>query len=283
MQSVACFMIVIFMCVSAQDTCVISRRLPDFAVKISPISQTPATHLPSASQLQGGTCRMTRLRTVSAEMPEDLSVQSCTQNTTTVSCLTLKQEYTEASTSLVSWNHFESEQRSPKTHKALHHSNKRFKCSQCDLKQDFFVFDRFLHRHSIPLSTLSQMSVGLPIRLSTERMLAAYAHDKMCSSHQDCTAVSGSAFAWTKGFFLQSILSQTHVTITSSNKSAVEERLWQREWLFCNSKTCEGKVAQSSWLDPAQRKQACTAEMTKVSGNTQTPIVFCLLSAKTDK
>jgi len=283
MKYVIFFVMSILTPVSAQDTCVVSRRLPDFAFKISADSQAPTFHIHTASQNEGGSCRMRRLRTISDQIPSDTSVQSCTQNSTTVSCLTLKQEYTEASSSFVAWHHFESQENKPKSFQYLHRNNKRVKCNQCDAKQDFFVSDSFLHRHSIPLSTLSPLSVGLPIRLSTERMLAAYAHDKICGLAEPCAAVSNSAFTWTKGFFLQSLLSQTHVAVASSNTSVIEERLWQREWMFCSSEQCTGQVAQSLWLNPVTRKEACAAEMTKVSINTQTPVVFCLLSTKTDK
>ena len=284
MQRVFFFTVSCVLCVIAQETCIVSRRLPDFAMKLAADSKEKFTRLPAAAQFEGGSCRMGRIRSVSQKLPADTSIQSCTQNQTVVSCLVLNQISDNPDQSTVAWHDFASQTGSKIDTPHVNVFKKETKCGQCDSKSDMFVLDRFLHQHTISSSELSQLSVGTPMRLSTERMLAAYLRNMLCDTPNNCPILSQSLFTWTKGLFLQSLLSQTHVESTMSNLSLVEDRLWKRSWLYCDKNhKCSGNVEQETWMDPKQRKQGCATAMSTISYSAHSPIIFCLLSSKTEK
>ena len=284
MQRQFFFIVMCMMCAVAQETCIVSRRLPDFAMKLSTDNSATSIPFAGAAQLEGGSCRMARLRSVSQHMPAETSIQSCTQNQTAVSCLVLKQESNQAAQSTVFWHDFPSQADSSINTPRANVHGKQTKCGQCDANHNLHVLDRFLHRHPISTSEVSQLSVGIPMRLSSARMLAAYARDIICGASNHCPALTQTSFTWNKNLFLQSVLSHTQVQSELSNLSAVEDRLWKRSWLFCDKQNqCSGNVAKSTWIDPQQRSQACATGLSSASYDTHIPIVFCMLSHKTDK
>jgi hypothetical protein len=284
MQRLFFFIMICIRCAVAQETCIVSRRLPDFALKLSTDNSAASIAIPAAAQLEGGSCRMARLRSVSQHLPADTSIQSCTQNETAVSCLVLKQESGQAAQSTVLWHDFPSQADPEITTPQAHVRGKKTRCGECDTNYNMHVFDRFLHRHSISTSELSQLSVGISMRLSSARMMAAYARNIMCGASEHCPVLAQTPFTWHKNLFLQSILSHTHVQSQVSNLSAVEDRLWKRSWLFCNKQNeCSGNVAKSTWMDPRQRSQACASGLSSAVYDTHVPVIFCMLSSKTDK
>lgn len=284
MQRQFFFMVACIMCAVAQETCIVSRRLPDFAMKLSTDDNRASIPFAGAAQLEGGSCRMARLRSVSQDLPTETSIQSCTQNETAVSCLVLKQESNQAAQSTVYWHDFSSQTDSAISTTRAHKHGRKSRCGECDTNDNLHVLDRFLHRHTASTSELSQLSVGIPMRLSSARMLAAHARDMMCGASTHCPVLARTSFTWEKSLFLQSILSHTHVQSEMSNLSAMEDRLWKRSWLFCDKQNrCSGNVAKSIWIDPQQRSQACATGLSSASYDTHVPIIFCLLSSKTEK
>ena len=63
------------------------------------------------------------------------------------------------------------------------------RCAQCEPVQAR-VLDTHNVEHDIPNSNHSTLSVGQPVRLSTERMLAAYLRRKVCPNATDAACRS---------------------------------------------------------------------------------------------
>jgi hypothetical protein len=148
-----------------------------------------------------------------------------------------------------------------------------------------------------------QLSLGVPQRLSTARLIAGKLHRDVCNASSSCgplrAALAGACEGdcMRRSTFLPALLNRTHFEATESRlagkiQSAVdaEDGLWTRKWVWCpHSATpsadfalCSGTVDKATWLNASTRAQACAAQI-PVSTDSAVSVNFCLLNAKTTR
>lgn len=161
-----------------------------------------------------------------------------------------------------------------------------------------------LAEHELPEGH-AWLSIGQPVRISTERLLAAYLRRKLCPNATDAVCADlrdlFQSTAWQRGEFLPRMLDtarynelfaafdQTRLSPRSNTSQLAEAgdaRLWSRPWVFCDQSNrsigCRGSIPRETWLDPQRRVEQCALAI--VEHQAHTPQVrFCHINAQTAK
>ena len=148
-----------------------------------------------------------------------------------------------------------------------------------------------------PTSGRRQLSVGVPQRLSAERLLAAQLHRLVCNASATCPALEEALAGacagqdcMRRGAFAGALLNRSHFEAPARREQAASDALWQRSWVWCpHSRAptgefaqCSGSVSRTAWLNTSTRAQGCAASIPKTSSSS-TRVNFCLLTAKTQQ
>jgi hypothetical protein len=157
-------------------------------------------------------------------------------------------------------------------------------CKLCEDHKSASFVDRFQKEHTLEHGPV-QLSVGLPIRLSTERVLAAEIRTRLCpESRHTCdkldAVVNAKPHVWQKGSLIQELLGIARDHHHAMAPVVRDEELWAKPWVFCSNQPdrCDGVIDKSTWQDPATRFDACKAILATHSQQNSTPTRICTLS-----
>ena len=304
---------VLFLCAAfaaAQDECIVSRRLPPFALrtgrrnvdfmKTDKIAETPSSRLP------GGACHMGRLMRVNnsfLDSEQTHSTQMCTRNSTALRCAVLVQNDSSVLASRQRLRVFEAHTPADGVQDARKTHSRSRPCAACHRQKIDTMLTRFMQQRKT--SARTQLSLGLPLRLSAARLLAAQLHRDICNSSNTCppleAALSGACDGdcMLQDRFMSAFLNRKHFEPENFESAAKEkkqltgdakEALWNRNWVWCKHTTgpsaefaqCQGRVEMRTWLNVSTRARAC-AEHIPVSASSTVSVNFCLLNAKTTR
>jgi hypothetical protein len=112
-------------------------------------------------------------------------------------------------------------------------------CKLCeDHAKDSFV-DRFQREGALDQGP-AQLSVGLPVRLSTERVLAAEIRSLLCpGSRHVCermdTVLRQRPDVWEKGRLMPELMTVEQTHHHAAAPAVRDEELWVRPWVFCSN------------------------------------------------
>ena len=288
--------------------CFAIDRLPRFAIRTITVEPPTPTSTESPAMQSGGACHMGRLRRLvrpdASTQAANQHLQMCTDDPEldALQCMFAVKNDDGTFTREHRTVHVAPDPPAPSARrKATDVPWTRY--SQCETVRAR-VLDPHGAEHDLP-DNHPTISIGQPVRLSTERMLAAYLRRKMCPNATDAVCAGlrelFAADAWKRGTFLPLLLNTTRYhelfanfsggrlpSHTHANTSAPsDDLLWARKWVYCDqsqndNQGCHGSVSRGTWLDPRQRVPACAAAIT--THQTQSPkVYFCLLNAQTAK
>lgn len=281
------------------DECVVSRRLPPFGLRTKRKASRDAVRPPEpASRQPGGVCHMGRLAQLTggdatSGAPE--SLQLCTRDSTGVTCSVLQQNQSHPNSSSPRLHVFEASTPGDGEQDVRELHARRTLCSACDRQDVEAVLTRFMRTRQT--SSRRQLSVGLPQRLSTARLLAAHLHRAVCNSSATCPALDEALAGACDGdcmrrdSFRAALLNRTHFAARAvKTASDASDALWQRSWVYCplsregtaDFAQCHGSVDKATWLNVSTRAQACAASIPQMSTSTMN-VDFCLLHANTSR
>ena len=267
----------------ATQYCNVFDRLPSFAVRYVGVALDgiqKRAKLPSTAP--GGACHMGALKRLPKNGTAE-SVQFCTAFPTHSRCRMLSVATQPDATLLVSSHETDIPVQAPhaarkKTTRPVRH------CKSCEDHSSASFVDRF-QRHQPLQNGPVQLSVGLPIRLATERVLAAEIRARLCpGSRHACdkmdAAVREKPLVWEKGTLMQGLTSMAQEHHHASAPVVRDEELWAQPWAFCSNQPdrCAGLIDKGTWQDPATRFGACSAVIAEHSQQNSTPTRFCTLS-----
>lgn len=293
---------VLLACGTGGDECVVSRRLPVFGLRAERRSAGAAPSPPApASREAGGACHMRRLARVGDALPDAAdsaahhSTQMCARNSSALTCAVLAQNGSDAGSSRQRLRVFPAETPADGAQQArAPHARARL-CAACDRQDVDAVRTRLMGTK--PVSGRRQLSVGVPQRLSAERLLAAQLHRLVCNASATCPALEDALAGacagqdcMRRGAFAGALLNRSHFEAPARREQAASDALWQRSWVWCpHSRAptgefaqCSGSVSRTAWLNTSTRAQGCVASIPKTSSSS-TRVNFCLLTAKTQQ
>lgn len=266
--------------------CVVNRRLPPFAFRLgrrAPEGAQPpgagqrrdapplaagfgSAPPPSASRSPGGACHMGRLpRVAAAALRSNLShaLQLCAPasgGAARLACAALAQDPAQPAASRSVLSFFELTPPEAGRARALDEPHaRRSRCAACDGQELAGVVPRFANAppQAMRADAPRQLSVGEPVRLSPERVVAASLRRALCADDDpsfgtasappghdhpegNCSALARAAPAadFRRGHLLRALLAAgapAEVNDDAATRAALEaERaLWERPWVFC--------------------------------------------------
>lgn len=263
--------------------CNVFDRLPSFAVRYVTVDLDAIQRrlrLPSTEP--GGACHMGVLKRLPKNGTSD-SVQFCTAYPTHSRCRMLSVTNQSDATLQVSTYETEIPVQAPYVaRKAVQRPVRHCKLCEDHAKASFV--DRFQQEHTLEQGPV-QLSVGLPVRLSTERMLAAEIRTRLCpESRHVCekmdALVNQKPEMWRKGSFMQELMSVAREHHHAMAPVVRDEELWAKPWVFCSNQPdrCAGVIDKPTWQDPTTRFDACKAIVATHSQQNSTATRFCTLS-----
>ena len=305
------------------DRCFVLDRLPKFAIKVE--NQTDLNTKAKIKENEGfspamqasGVCHMGRLHhlyTQDEENYENLQLQMCKeqQGDTGTKILCVFTNTTDTNDVQVVYKTF---YKNTLWTESMQANNKTlYMKRQCGKIPPFNsqIKDRNLKSHSLNSENIdrSQLSVGAPTRLSTERVLAAYLRRKICPEANEtvCERLTGlfETSMWKKGRFLPIILNKTKYDqlfmeyddsrlpfgFNSSEGPGVNSddiELWSRPWVFCDlSKTdnqgCKNSISRTEWVNHTTRFSQCQSKIQEATSemDLKSTVNFCQLTAQTE-
>lgn len=286
------------------SNCVVNRRVPKFAIQYN-FKSRPVASTQYASREEGGVCHMQRLFMVNNTAAEyqdpeiDYSYQMCTRNSTALQCIMLGQNNLDVTKSKQEMFSFDLKSQEYMTENLLSKHRRSKLCSTCDQHSLTDMMSRF--NKLITTTGKSQLSFGLPYRLSTERLLIASLHKEFCGSNNSCPALTDLMCGANENNCLQQGQSMTKLfdTVRESNIEQIErseqnlvqastDLLWDRNWVFCKYirnvnqvQSCQGSIPRHVWLNVSTRYNACLNVFKDIPQDNGNVIHFCLLNKDT--
>ena len=263
--------------------CNVFDRLPSFAVRYVTVEldkMQQRMRLPSTAP--GGACHMGVLKRLPKDSTAD-SVQFCTSFATHSRCRMLSVANQSDATLLVSA--YDSDIPVRGSHVARRNARRPVRhCKSCEEHTSASFVDRF-QRHRPLAHGPAQLSVGLPVRLATERVLAAEIRTRLCpGSKHLCDAMHAllrqDPHIWQKGQLLPELMTLAQAHHHAAAPLVRDEELWTRPWVFCKNQPerCYGVIDKAVWQDPSTRFDACSAIIAAHSQQNSTPTRLCTLS-----
>jgi hypothetical protein len=157
-------------------------------------------------------------------------------------------------------------------------------CKACEQHTSASFVDR-LQRHKPLAHGPVQLSVGLPVRLATERMLAAEIRTRLCpGSKRLCDRMHAlleqNPQMWRTGHLVPGLMTMAQEHHHAAAPVVRDEELWTKPWVFCKNEPerCYGVIDKATWQDPGTRFGACSAIVAAHSQQNSTPTRLCTLS-----
>jgi len=269
--------------------CNVYDRLPQFAISVR---RSSPKIKPAVALDRGGVCHMGRLPRLSQSAHNRGILQKCVSRSDRVTCLMV-----DAETGTQRLQDFDI--LPPFSPQPMKHTRRR-RCTACRSGRPPGFVNATGQKDNFAPSR-AMLSTGVPMKLSTERMLANHVRRYTCGTEKNCTKLS-QAFdldKWKVGHFLPALLNGSllrgpHAPLHAQQSTATastqihEERLWERPWVFClKNRTyhrCSGSIARQEWINPKQRLQVCN---NAIKSNSESPdsvkISFCLLNKDTQE
>ena len=278
---------------SSSAECIVSRRLPAFALRMQRKEHTDVARATEiSSRERGGACHMGRLSRVTNE-PEQAheSTQTCVRNSTSLACAVLLQNSSQPSASRQHLRYYAAHTPDDGEQHAREPHLRRAQCVSCAPQVVDKVLTRFMGTKQI--TGRKQLSLGVPQRISAARLVAAQLHRVVCGANTTCPPLDNAlqSDAMQRQLVLPALLHADHNPHPRSTAPRVDE-LWERPWVFCPvTRTwdggaqagfghCSGSVNQTTWLNPRSRGAACAQHITGRS-SAASVLNFCLLHQKT--
>jgi hypothetical protein len=263
--------------------CNVFDRLPSFAVRYVTVDldiMQKRMRLPSTAP--GGACHMGLLKRLPKNGTTD-SVQFCTSFPKHSRCRMLSVSTQADATLQMSTYETDIPVQAPYvTRKSVKRPVRH--CKLCEDHTRASFVDRFQQEHTLHSGPV-QLSVGLPIRLSTERMLAAEIRTRLCpESRHTCdkmdALLSANPGVWKKGSLIQELLRIAQEHHHAMAPVVRDDELWTKPWVFCRNQPdrCDGLIDKATWQDPDTRFDACRAIIATHSQQNSTPTRICTLS-----
>jgi len=263
--------------------CNVFDRLPSFAVRYVAVELDVIQRrmrLPSTAP--GGACHMGLLKRLPKNGTSD-SVQFCTSFPKHSRCRMLSVANQSDATLQVSTYETDIPVQDPYVARKAAARPVRH-CKLCEEHASASFVDRF-QRHRTLTHGPAQLSVGLPIRLSTERVLAAQIRTRLCpGSKHVCDAMQAllqqQPNAWKKGRLMTHLMSMAQEHHHAAAPVVRDEEVWTKPWVFCNNQPdrCAGVIDKATWQNPDTRFDACKAIIATHSQQNSTPTRICTLS-----
>jgi len=263
--------------------CNVFDRLPSFAVRYVAVGlDAMQKRLMLPSTAPGGACHMGVLKRLPKNGTAD-SVQFCTAFPTHSRCRMLSVATQPDATLLVSSYETDIPVQGPYVARKAATRPVRH-CKLCEDHARASFVDRFQRERTLEEGP-AQLSVGLPVRLATERVLAAEIRTRLCpGSRHACdkmdALVQEKPHIWQKGSLIQELTRMAQEHHHAAAPVVRDAELWTEPWVFCRNQPdrCSGVIDQSTWQDPATRFGACSAIIAAHSQQNSTPTRFCTLS-----
>jgi hypothetical protein len=268
---------------TAPEYCNVFDRLPSFAVRYVTVELDKIQKrmlLPSTAP--GGVCHMGRLKRLPKNGTSD-SVQFCTAFPAHSRCRMLSVVNQSDATLQVS--SYETDIPVQDSYVARKNTTRPVRhCKFCEEHTRASFVDRFQRHRTLEHGPV-QLSVGLPIRLSTERVLAAEIRTRLCpGSKHVCDKMHAllqqNRQVWQKGRLMPHLMTMAQEHHHASAPVVRDEELWTKPWVFCKNQPdrCYGVIDKATWQDPTTRFDACKAIIATHSQQNSTPTRFCTLS-----
>ena len=298
-----------------EEYCNIFNRLPQFAVELvrsEELASDVWRNMARSDTSTSNACRMGRLKRISKNQNMDeLRIQFCKEETKNekkaLLCRILKKNNeTELEQFLIDHVTFEYETAHTPTRRDVRHRSRQ-KCTACEDHQSHY-FVKSDGEYVGLNSPTPQLSIGMPVKISTERHIAGALRNLLCPSAameiSDCMNLSDFSLVWEQNQFMSGLLDQAakysknlsggvtgQTYETYEEYLAREKLLWDRQWVFCGYSplngidTCHGSISKEEWLDNTLREGSCKREVEKGSAqvDVKVPILFCLLDPKITK
>ena len=303
-----------------EEFCNIFNRLPPFAIELvrsEDVASDVWQNMAKSTQSASSACHMGRLKKIRTnEAVDKLRIQFCREHTkdakNALLCRILKKNnHTELGQFLTDHVQFELETAHVPVRREGGDRSRR-KCNSCEDHQPHFFVES--SGNYVKLNSSSpQLSVGMPVKFSTERHVAGTLRNLLCPSAAmelaDCLNLNNMHLEWEKNKFLSGLLHQaadysknlSEISASGHSGTGVpgvyktyeeyledEKLLWDREWVFCGYstltglKTCHGSIPKEDWTDNNLRQDLCREKVEQGSATVgvQVPILFCLLDPK---
>ena len=268
---------------TSPEYCNVFDRLPSFAVRYVAVELNALQQrikLPSTAP--GGACHMGALKRLPKNSTAD-SVQFCTAFPTHSRCRMLSVVNQSDATLLVS--SYDTDIPVQDAYVARKSSARPVRhCKLCEDHAGASFVDRFQRERALDQGP-AQLSVGLPVRLATERVLAAEIRTRLCpASRHACermdAVVQERPHMWQKGRLMPELMAVAQEHHHAAAPVVRDEELWAEPWVFCFNQPdrCAGVIDKSTWQDPLSRFGACSALIAAHSQQNSTPTRFCTLS-----
>lgn len=267
------------------------ERLPHFAMRYEEHTEPVSVPTSSVSVAPAGVCHMHRLprftHAEESDWPADKYLQLCTKEQEGVRC-----KWTQGSNSGFHMFTYSVDHATPRKERERHK-----RCRHCHTYTGKFQ-DRNLVTHDLS-SEYSMLSVGIPMRISTERMVANYLRSKLCPvASTECTRLDEvfNSQYWVSGQFLRNLLEADETSDfydtwipnpsdEGSNSNTIsDQNLWARNWVYCDQQdtttACTESIDKTTWIDPQQRSTSCLSKVLASAPSTE-PVEFCLLDSNT--
>jgi hypothetical protein len=263
--------------------CNVFDRLPSFAVRYVTVELDKIQkrmRLPSTAP--GGACHMGQLKRLPEQNTTE-SLQFCTAFPTHSRCRMLSVVNQSDATLLVST--YETDIPVQDSYTARKNATRPVRhCKLCEEHTRASFVDRFQRHRTLDRGPV-QLSVGLPIRLGTERVLAAEIRMRLCpGSKHVCdkmhALIQQNPQIWRKGLLMPHLMTMAQEHHHAAAPVVRDEELWTKPWVFCKNQPdrCYGVIDKATWQDPATRFDACRAIIATHSQQNSTPTRFCTLS-----
>ena len=263
--------------------CNVYDRLPSFAVRYVTLELDviqKRMRLPSTAP--GGACHMGVLKRLPKNSTAD-SVQFCTAFPKHSRCRMLSVANQSDATLQVSTYETDIPVQDPYVARKAQRRPVRH-CKLCEDHVSASFVDRFQRERTLEQGPV-QLSVGLPVRLSTERVLAAEIRTRLCpGSRHVCdrmdAVVQQKPHMWQKGMLIPELMSTAQEHHHASAPVVRDEELWTKPWVFCKNQPdrCDGVIDKATWQNPDTRFDACKTIIATHAQQNSTPTRFCTLS-----
>lgn len=280
---------------SGDAACSVADRLPEAMIRMKMRSTArgePSTTLLPANS-PGGVCHMAHLPRITDSITSVLARRCRIEQTDSREELVCEGfDAVAKSVREQAWP-FERPGRAPLPVGAL----RRRRCSNCESMTAQTIVDAYGKIRSADATAPRHLSVGLPRRFASLRLLSQHVRRSACpptgTAQIDgvCAELSTAipSASWTLDAFATPFLALA--SQAGDPASAYDDTdLWARPWVFCQQgevsdelQRCSGSMTRTEWIDPTQRTQKCYDKIVQKLSGVSAPVQFCKLTDATSK
>lgn len=281
--------------------CIVADRFPGFQIGLF---RHPVTFANTSRDVFTRACRMGRLPRITSRHRPAHVVQRCRWKQGELRCLhvNFQNPNSPQETTTVEETHAKYRQKRPAPRTGKVQQN--MQCSQCEAQDP-----KFLDMHGQRLHLINeqqQLSVGKPMRISSERMISATLRRTLCGTPEaNCMGLSQSAWSKKNGQFLDAFLyreesenlfidprENTQTVQAASAETLDDAEFWSRPWVFCDHSDtenggCRGSITKDAWTaSKSSRKTHCKDTILSARdtmNRKRAPVHFCLINSATEK